>query len=253
MAKASRKLCHRAADREIAERLATYEPACIDPREWRAVRPFVLECAGRTDLTGWASTTRILRVLAPLSAWAMEERMTLDPELVFDPDTVERFVTDGLSSDLCVPRTPSGWLHLDCLGSASSAMIARGAVVPLPGLQSDPLVALAPEEGDRRAGGRDRHAAPRGRRAPPSDRPSCAQAKRPGSVRRAEPAVVPSPSRSLLRPARDAPALASGSGSAQVDLSPRPKRSTGGSGGHCPDRPAAGQGEPLLGLPADPR
>ncbi len=99
MAKATRKLCHRTVDGEIARRLDTYEPAGFDYDEWGSVRPFVLECASRLDHAGWASTTRILWVLARLSIWVVGQGMALDPELVFDPDTVERFVAEGLSGD----------------------------------------------------------------------------------------------------------------------------------------------------------
>ena len=64
--------------------------------ECEAIRPFVTECAGRLPIAGWSSTTRTLRVLSQLAAWAVSEGIALDPESILDPDTVERFVTQGL-------------------------------------------------------------------------------------------------------------------------------------------------------------
>jgi hypothetical protein len=63
------------------------------------VRGFVIQCAGGLDLGGWASATRTLRTLTRLAAWALQQGIALDPEVVLDPDTVERFVTEGLSGD----------------------------------------------------------------------------------------------------------------------------------------------------------
>ena len=82
-----------------ALRVATYEPRDLDPAVWKAVRGFVTECADRLALGDWASATRTLRTLTRLSAWALEEGMALDPELILDPDTVERFVANGLAGE----------------------------------------------------------------------------------------------------------------------------------------------------------
>ena len=45
------------------------------------------------------TTSRTLRVLSRLAAWAVEEGIALDAESILDPDTVERFVTQGLTGD----------------------------------------------------------------------------------------------------------------------------------------------------------
>ena len=49
-------------------------------------------------MAGWPSASRTLRTLTRLSAWTLEEGMGLDVEGVLDPDTVERFVTQGLKN-----------------------------------------------------------------------------------------------------------------------------------------------------------
>ena len=56
-------------------------------------------CASELPLEGWASATRTLRVLAQIGLWAVGEGIGLDREVVFDPDTVERFVAALPGSD----------------------------------------------------------------------------------------------------------------------------------------------------------
>jgi hypothetical protein len=93
----------RARDDDASEdfrlRIASYRPRGLHPAECEAIRPFVTECAARLPNAGWSSTTRALRVLSQLAAWAVSEGMVLDPESILDPDTVERFVTGGLRAE----------------------------------------------------------------------------------------------------------------------------------------------------------
>jgi hypothetical protein len=56
----------------------------------------VLDCVRRLPAKGWPVAIRTLRVLTQLTAWAVGQGMALDAELVFDPDTIERFVVEGL-------------------------------------------------------------------------------------------------------------------------------------------------------------
>ena len=81
------------------EWLAAYRPQRIPPRDWAAVRPFVVESATRLGLDHGAAAVRVVRVLARLAAWAVGEGLPLDVEVVLDPDTVERFVAVGLADD----------------------------------------------------------------------------------------------------------------------------------------------------------
>jgi hypothetical protein len=48
-----------------------------------------------------SSAGEILRVLARISAWCLSEGMPLLLEVVLDPDTVERFVSVGITEDRC--------------------------------------------------------------------------------------------------------------------------------------------------------
>lgn len=79
--------------------LAGYRPRRIDPERWSAVRPLVLGCAGQLGLGEGPGAVRVVRVLAGLAAWTVGEGLPLDPEVVLDPDTVERFVAIGLADD----------------------------------------------------------------------------------------------------------------------------------------------------------
>jgi hypothetical protein len=97
--KATRRARHWAASDEIGLRITAYRPRNIESSSWSAVQPFVLDCVERLPLSGWASTVRVLRTLARLAAWAEGEGLSLDPETILDPDTVERFTEVGLSDD----------------------------------------------------------------------------------------------------------------------------------------------------------
>ena len=94
MPKGTRRAPDWGANEEIALRVSSYRPQAIDEHLWVAIRPFVLACASALPLEGWASATRTLRVLAQIGLWAEGEGIGLDQEVIFDPDTVERFVTD---------------------------------------------------------------------------------------------------------------------------------------------------------------
>lgn len=80
-----------------ALRLDAYQPKGISPAAWSQVRPFVTACGSRLSLRHTASDVRTARVLARLAAWCTAEGIALDPELALDPETVERFVCQGVA------------------------------------------------------------------------------------------------------------------------------------------------------------
>jgi hypothetical protein len=92
----ARSVC---ANSEFNEWAATFHPRGVDEATWKAISPFVLACANSLPFRGWSSSARTLRVLYRLAAWALGEGTALDVELVLDPDTVERFVPQGLNGD----------------------------------------------------------------------------------------------------------------------------------------------------------
>ena len=81
------------------DRVAGFRPRGVDEATWKAIQPLVLSCVSQLPQVGWSSTARTLRVLSRLAAWALGEGIALDAELLLDPDTVERFVTQGLTGD----------------------------------------------------------------------------------------------------------------------------------------------------------
>jgi hypothetical protein len=97
--KARRRAPQREADDETEQRLASYRPEKVDASTWVAIRPFVHDCVRRLPSKGWPVAIRTLRVLTQLTAWALEKGIALDADLVFDPDTIERFVVEGLAQN----------------------------------------------------------------------------------------------------------------------------------------------------------
>jgi len=87
------------ANSESGDRVVSFRPRGVNEATWRMIRPFVLGCASELPVSGWSSTTRTLRVLCQLAAWALGEGLALDVESLLDPDTVERFVLRGLTGD----------------------------------------------------------------------------------------------------------------------------------------------------------
>src|SRR5579871_238611 len=81
--------------------IASYLPATIERERWLAVRPFVVECGERLELGDGPAARRVVLAIGRLSVWTVAEGLELDPEIVFDPDTVERFIAVGIP---CVPQ-----------------------------------------------------------------------------------------------------------------------------------------------------
>jgi hypothetical protein len=76
-----------------------YRPLGVDDERWQAVRPFVVDVARKLGLGPSPSGARTLRAIVRLAIWCLGEGLPLDIELVFDPDTVERFATVGLAQE----------------------------------------------------------------------------------------------------------------------------------------------------------
>jgi hypothetical protein len=135
--KATRRVPHWDAHDEIGPRIATYRPRNIESSSWFAVQPFVLDCAERLPLSGWPSTIRGLRALAQLAAWAAGEGLSLDREVILDPDTVERFTELGLSDDRsratyrAILRRVGPLLTVRAPWEPRPASVARRQVAPL--------------------------------------------------------------------------------------------------------------------------
>jgi len=84
---------------DLAEWIAGYSPRGVSAGEWEAIRPFILHCLWRLPHAGLAGTSRTARVLSRLALWATSQGLSLEPETVLDPDSVERFVQLDLADD----------------------------------------------------------------------------------------------------------------------------------------------------------
>ena len=99
MPKATRRATHWCAGGDVEARIGAYRPQIVDESTWAKVRPFVLGCIGQLPDKGWPVAIRTLRVLTQLTAWVVGQGMALDAEVIFDPDTIERFVVEGLAEN----------------------------------------------------------------------------------------------------------------------------------------------------------
>ena len=99
-------------------RLDGYRPSGLGSVAWSQVQPFVSSCANRLSLRHTASGVRTARVLARLAAWCLTQGIPLDPELVLDPETVERFVHQGVAD---TPSRPTYRSVLRRVGPALTA------------------------------------------------------------------------------------------------------------------------------------
>lgn len=87
---------------DVERRIEAYTPRGVDPTLWaETLRPFVLPALRSSKPVGIAAMERFARVLTLISAWCVEQGIPLDIEAVLDPDTVERFCSNGLK------KTPS--------------------------------------------------------------------------------------------------------------------------------------------------
>jgi hypothetical protein len=97
--KGTRRATPRRANDDVEQRIAAYRPQRVDDTTWTEIRTFVLDAVRRLPPKGWPVAIRTLRVLTQLTAWAVAQGIELDAEIVFDPDTIERFVVEGLAAN----------------------------------------------------------------------------------------------------------------------------------------------------------
>jgi hypothetical protein len=97
--KGTRRAGPRGANEDVERRITAYRPQRVEETTWATVRPFVLDCVRRLPPKGWPVAIRTLRVLTQLATWTLGQGIALDAEAVFDPDTIERFVVEGLAEN----------------------------------------------------------------------------------------------------------------------------------------------------------
>ena len=110
-------------------RLDGYRPSGLGSVAWSQVQPFVSSCANRLSLRHTASGVRTARVLARLAAWCLTQGIPLDPELVLDPETVERFVHQGVADTPSRPTYRSVLRRIGPVLTATAPWEARPAAL----------------------------------------------------------------------------------------------------------------------------
>ncbi len=82
---------------EVARRIEAYTPADAPTDVWLdTLRPFVVSALCAAKPVGVPSMEQFARVLTLIARWCLEQGIPLDIEVVLDPDTVERFCSEGL-------------------------------------------------------------------------------------------------------------------------------------------------------------
>ncbi|MEU9603389.1 hypothetical protein [Streptomyces sp. NPDC048057] len=80
---------------DVPTAIALYAPKKIPPTIWTAIAPFVRGCVTAAQPESpWAAIQRMSTV-ARFCAWAREEHLPLEREVLFTPDTIERYVLVG--------------------------------------------------------------------------------------------------------------------------------------------------------------
>jgi hypothetical protein len=86
----------RAVDDPVALYVLGYVPVGLPEVRWAQVRELVVAQVLRLNV-GLETMRRCIRALAYLTSWCVDQHIPIDVEHVLDPDTVERYCTEGLS------------------------------------------------------------------------------------------------------------------------------------------------------------
>lgn len=86
----------RAVDDPVALYVHAYVPVGLSEARWPQVQELVVAQVLRLNV-GLETMRRCIRALAYLTSWCVDQHIPIDVEHVLDPDTVERYCTEGLS------------------------------------------------------------------------------------------------------------------------------------------------------------
>lgn len=83
--------------RPIEAMIATYRPFVCTPQEWGRVADFVRECARDAFPTDPHRARELMRQLARLTIWCLEEGFELDRDVMLTPDNIDRYCDVALT------------------------------------------------------------------------------------------------------------------------------------------------------------
>ena len=104
------------AEEPVSETIARFSPASVDGAVWSRIGPTVRRWAEQTEPTTVYGARTLLSVLTQLAAWGDTIGLGLDPEVLLHPDTIDRFVTEGLRGRADGTRL-NYRRHLRCVGA----------------------------------------------------------------------------------------------------------------------------------------
>lgn len=78
----------------VSDRVARFAPTSVRPEVWARIRPLVQQAADAAAATPYRAGT-LAALTAQLAHWCDREGLAITNEVVFHPDTVDRFVVQG--------------------------------------------------------------------------------------------------------------------------------------------------------------
>ena len=82
-------------DNSVSGTIDRFSPKDVPPAIWNKIEPLVREAVAAASPRTVLRANDLLTVTAQLAVWADRVGQPLDPAVLFHPDTVDRFVTEG--------------------------------------------------------------------------------------------------------------------------------------------------------------
>ena len=82
-------------DDSVSGTIDRFSPKDVPPAIWNLIEPLVKEAVAASSPRTVLRANDLLTVTAQLAVWAHRIGQPLDPEILFHPDTIDRFVTEG--------------------------------------------------------------------------------------------------------------------------------------------------------------
>ena len=73
----------------------TPESERVPSEVWHTVRPLAVRAVSKSTYRAPTSVHFALRITARFLAWALEQDLPLDPEVMFTPQRVEQYIAEG--------------------------------------------------------------------------------------------------------------------------------------------------------------
>ncbi len=117
-------------------RIQRFTPNQLDPRVWAEIEDLVRETVTATNPPTAQAATNLSTVVAQLAAWAYGVGLDVQPHVIFHPDTIDRWLAEGLAHKSSGTRTN----YRTRVRKVGEAVLGRQLYppTPLPVRTSDP-------------------------------------------------------------------------------------------------------------------